>query len=428
MPKRKAPPRAAKRDPYSLEELLTSEKSALIDIDLHGKLAAFFSSPSRWAEISSADQNFIRSLLPPHVELNDDGSIPTSFWKYNSEFRLNCRNLQEDLRSGRMDPEWQRQAHQAMKERAAGKFDAFKEREFEQYWGQKQKVDYNYLAGHASKVRLEELLKAGLFKEGDVWSFDHTFGRGDNAVTIQKECKIVKLTDKTVTVAIPPGQLRFARRHEHVLPSDQADDVAYKDEDTTSRVENTADEDPVIDEASTMEVQANGDGKRLGTAGESDKNVDRLNGPIEDAGAEIAQTHVEQDHEPAVKMRSMDTNNGETYETTADAAEAQISAPETVRATSASGEDPGTTHAGSSSSPQSPNRTTWFVKEYDVILYEISGLYALERKILEFDGRAKPGSRTGSTWRDIRCRRNEQDMGSLFEMRDEYYAYRCQGK
>lgn len=33
--KRKAPPRAVKKDPYSLEELLTSSDSRLIDIDLH---------------------------------------------------------------------------------------------------------------------------------------------------------------------------------------------------------------------------------------------------------------------------------------------------------------------------------------------------------------------------------------------------------
>ena len=59
---------------------------------------------------------------------------------------------------------------------------------------------------------------------------------------------------------------------------------------------------------------------------------------------------------------------------------------------------------------------------FDVTLLEVTGLQALEKKILELDGRAKPGSRTASTWRDIRCHRNEQDIGSLFEIRDEYYA------
>lgn len=66
--------------------------------------------------------------------------------------------------------------------------------------------------------------------------------------------------------------------------------------------------------------------------------------------------------------------------------------------------------------------------DYDVILWKGTGLMALEKKIFEIDGRAKADWRTGSTWRDMRCRRNEQDMGSLFEMRDEYYAYKVAGK
>lgn len=155
-----------------------------------GKLSGFFSDPENWAQVSEEDKEYIRNLLPPNVELNDDGSIPLDFWKYNPEFRLDCRNLQEDLRAGRMDPEWQRQAQQAMEERAEGQFDNFKEREFEAFWGQKQKVDYSVLAGHASKVKFEDMLKAGLFKEGDIWTFDHTFGRGNNAVRIQKDCKV----------------------------------------------------------------------------------------------------------------------------------------------------------------------------------------------------------------------------------------------
>ncbi|KAL8957895.1 MAG: hypothetical protein Q9183_005945 [Haloplaca sp. 2 TL-2023] len=219
MSKRKAPPRAAKKDPWSAEQLLTSENSKLIDIDLHGKLAGFFSDPRHWAEVSDADKDYIRSLIPPNIELNDDGSIPTEFWKYNSEFRLDCRNLQEDLRNGRMDPEWQRQAHQAMKERAAGKFDNWKEKEFEEFWGQKQKVDWKVLAGDASQVKLEDMLKAGLFKVGDVWSFDHAFGRGDKGVRIQKDCKIVKIEGKTITFAIPPGTRRYARLLEQQSPA-----------------------------------------------------------------------------------------------------------------------------------------------------------------------------------------------------------------
>lgn len=155
-----------------------------------GKLADFFNDPEIWSQVSESDKDYIRSLLPPFVELNDDGSIPESFWKYNTEFRSQCRYLQEDLRVGRMDPEWQRQAYQAMKERAEGKFDSWKEKEFEEFWGQKQKVASNALAGHASKVQLEELLNKGLFQVGDMWTFSYTFRKGSTKIPVEKECKV----------------------------------------------------------------------------------------------------------------------------------------------------------------------------------------------------------------------------------------------
>ncbi|KAI4240071.1 MAG: hypothetical protein LQ352_007722 [Teloschistes flavicans] len=348
-PKRKAT--NTKADSWRLDELLTSQESKLIDVDLHGKLAGFFSDPENWAQVSDGDKEYIRSLLPPNVELNDDGSIPLEFWRYNSEFRLNCRNLQEDLRAGRMDPEWQRQALQAMEERAEGQFDDYKEREFEAFWGQKQKVDYSVLAGHASKVRLEDMLKAALFKEGDVWSFDHTFGRGNNAVRIHKDCKIVKIEGMKITVAIPPGTRRFARRLEEAGPPQQDTDVSESQ-------------------------------------------------PAEEVGSEA---------QPSLAVDSKSREESEPVHAT----------------TSESPTAPSTPHNGRNPvSPASARKDHLLEStEYDVILFETIGLQGFEKQILKIDGRAKPGSRTSSVWRDVRCFRNEQDIGSLFEMREEYYVY-----
>ncbi len=192
------------------------------------------------------------------MELNDDGSIPTSFWKYNPEFRLDCRNLQEDLRAGRMDPEWQRQAAQAMEERAAGHFDDFKEKEFEEYWGQKQKVEWDVLAGHASKVRLEELLNDELFKVGDVWCFDHTFGRGKDAIRVEKECKIVSIDGKSITLAIPPGHLKFARRLERRTPSPDDEVVAISSPIVATGPRMVIDEATEKEETSAADEDARG--------------------------------------------------------------------------------------------------------------------------------------------------------------------------
>lgn len=343
-----------------------------------GKLAGFFSDPENWAQVSDEDKDFIRSLLPPTVELNDDGSIPTEFWKYNPEFRLDCRNLQEDLRAGRMDPEWQRQAHQAMEERAAGKFDNFKEREFEEFWGQKQKVDWKVLAGDASQVKLDEMLKAGLFKAGDVWSFDHTFGKGENAVRIQKDCRvgspagvldvglskqIIQIKGKTISFAIPPGTLRFARRIAQAISSNY--DTAMTDSKSAipSVFENDAVKDAKMGEATVEDNEAKIKGTQTELADRTDekKSLD------------------ETDHEQASSLQAVAPCEG---------------SPTT--SSELSSIVPSTVHGEVTSSIPEANESLHPLSatdEYDVIPFSTSGLLALEKKILQIDGRAKPGSR-----------------------------------
>ncbi|KAL8916983.1 MAG: hypothetical protein Q9208_008238 [Pyrenodesmia sp. 3 TL-2023] len=426
--KRKAPARAAKKDPYSLEQLLTSSKSRLIDEDLHGKLVGFFSDPSNWAEVPDTDKEFIRSLLPPHVELNDDGSIPASFWKYNPEFRLDCRSLQEDLRSGRMDPVWQQQAAQAMEERAAGHFDDFKEKEFEEYWGQKQKVEWDVLAGHASKVRLEELLKEELFRVGDVWCFDHTFGRGGDAIRVEKECKIVSIDGKSITLAIPPGHLKYARRLERHTPSPDDEVMA-----TSSPAAATDSVAVNVAATSIEEVSAinddTGGGDSLALVVKPDANA--INSEPRITDTEKA-TDVQYDGEKTNTKDRLDLHIGSTDD-------GKNPQPSTVGPEPPSTQTSSPTKSSVLSDPPptsedipTPVKSTASDRldhlsaatEYDIILYTTTGLWDLEKEILKVDGRVKPGSRTASTWRVIRCRRNEQDMGSLFEMRDEYYAYK----
>ncbi|KAL8654644.1 MAG: hypothetical protein Q9226_003350 [Calogaya cf. arnoldii] len=417
MAKRKAPSRVSKKDAYDLDHLLTSDKSKLIDIDLHGTLADFFSDPDNWAQVSAEDKDFIRNLLPPHVELTDDGSIPNDFWKYNPEFRLDCRNLQEDLRAGRMNPEWQSQAHQAMEERATGAFDNFKEREFEQYWGQKQKVDWKYLAGDASKIKLEELLDAGLFKEGDIWSFDHTFGRGDEAVEIQKECKIVQINGKSVTFAIPPGQLKFARRFDHP-PSEPGNDQATTppQSDIPEVTANTVPDDVKMQESlSTIESPYN--------VLEPTSLVDRskVSDHGEDLSGVTAETKAEEG-KPDILVGDETQTSSTTATRKTDVEPVIPTAPSTPKRM------PMESSTQSSSPLSDIPDIVPAASDPGVIHFTTSTLWPLEKKIIEIDGRLPSSMRTASAWRDIRCRRNEQDMGSLFEMRDEYYAYQVAGR
>lgn len=69
-----------------------------------------------------------------------------------------------------------------------------------------------------------------------------------------------------------------------------------------------------------------------------------------------------------------------------------------------------------------PNRSA---TEEDVILHEIKSLQQLETRVLEIDGRVDPKSVPAvNAWRFIRCKRNNQDLGTLFEMREEFYIYK----
>lgn len=56
----------------------------------------------------------------------------------------------------------------------------------------------------------------------------------------------------------------------------------------------------------------------------------------------------------------------------------------------------------------------------NVILCTVENVKALETKILEVDGRVKNPSHRNA-WKMIRCLRNNQDLGSLFDIRESYY-------
>lgn len=63
-----------------------------------------------------------------------------------------------------------------------------------------------------------------------------------------------------------------------------------------------------------------------------------------------------------------------------------------------------------------------------VIHHEIKNLAQLMNKAIEIDGRLDPKDikqvPASSPWKFMRLKRNNQDLGTLFEMRDEFYAYK----
>lgn len=174
------------------EWLVTNEKSPLACEDLHAE----FSNPKTYENFTKSDWEDLRETLPPSVPINSDGySIPMTFFKYDSDFRRGIREFQEDLASGRLDPKWQSDAAQAMEERARGEFDAYKEDQFEAFWGQKQKLSHDAVAGESMKIKLDFLIQNKVFKVGDYFSYSRVFGRGKNGVLVEKDCKVSEVHD-----------------------------------------------------------------------------------------------------------------------------------------------------------------------------------------------------------------------------------------
>lgn len=150
----------------------------------------------------------ILSLLPEklHPNLEKSGNLdamipppPQSFLRYSNHWRDGIRQFQTDLQNGRYNPEWLRQADEARQQRADGDFDSFKEREYEQFWGQKQRTNPAELVGESGKVKLGTLVTAGVIRPGDVWKYSRVFGKDENRVEVVKEARVRR------TVPLRPG-------------------------------------------------------------------------------------------------------------------------------------------------------------------------------------------------------------------------------
>ena len=84
----------------------------------------------------------------------------------------------------------------------------------------------------------------------------------------------------------------------------------------------------------------------------------------------------------------------------------------------------GSNSNGTSSKTDGGHSSIPAVPEED-ILHSISKLTQLENKIVDIDGHFKSEDiATHNTWKSFRGIRNNQDLGSLFEMREEFYVYK----
>ena len=228
----------------------------------------------------------------------------------------------------------------------------------------------------------------------------------------------MNINGKSVTFAIPPGQLRFARNLNH-QSAPQNDQTTTPPLSTPAEsTANPADDEVMVDDPLCTVKTAQENLEPTSLVDQS-KRLDRAED--QDASTAVAQEQGQPDyvrHDSDVP--SVVVNQAE---------EEASNTRTTSRVPNRRHLESIIENSSQTSSPLSEIKDTpATTNDCGIIQFSISTLFPLEKKIIEIDGRLPSTTRTASTWRDIRCRRNEQDMGSLFEMRDEYYAYRVAGK
>ncbi|KAF7597318.1 hypothetical protein BBP40_006258 [Aspergillus hancockii] len=427
-PKRN-PGRAAK-DRWAEEKLMTSDTSQLIDLDLVKILA----HPEAWNCLDEAEKKEILDLLPedlhpcPRPSPDDPNAkippLPESFLRYSNNWRDGVRHFQLDLQNGRYDPVWLREAEEAMRQRAEGKFDKFKEEEYEQFWGQKQKMDKTLAAGQSRQVKLSTLIEHGVVREGDVWKYSRAFSKGRNKLLIEKEAKIVAVKDGSLTFAFPPDQRVFLST---VQSSPSNDSVTLDGAEAKEANGNRATAGVELNGTAESNGDAQPDSGQALEAESSNKRKSETETPQRGRGRPR-------------KMPKTLTGGGQEEASTEDTNTTQvavenINAPFTEEAVTpvvikiphsendhqilanASENHP----AAAEDVPQKSSIADSKSEEAEeIIVSDIQGPSALASKILEADGRVQQIPH-GNAWKEFRAFRNNQDMGSLWEVRQAWF-------
>ncbi|KAF3920350.1 hypothetical protein ABW20_dc0101462 [Dactylellina cionopaga] len=276
-PKAKAAGKSSKTGIWSANHLLTSKRSKIISAECN----AIFNE-STWGLFSDGEKKELLGLLHPiDTEITDPDQdpaeppprIPTPilFQNLNNDaFRTAFAELQDDLATGSYEPAYIKKAEEAMRLRIgpmADKIDDMKNKEFEEYWGQKQAVFFGD-AGQSANVTLYELCQHKMFKPGDVFEYKRTFQK---TLTVEKICvldKVELLEDGvgvrkkkdacTFTFRYPSGTGKFLRRVEKDgddAPGESTAETGKDEKDITIKVNNFAQfEVALLDEDGTVKA------------------------------------------------------------------------------------------------------------------------------------------------------------------------------
>lgn len=354
------------------------------------------------------------------------------YLKYDPDWRRFIREYQEDLSAGRYEPSWLREASEAMKERARGEFDIFKETEYEEFWGQKQKLAYTALAGESVNIRLSELLREGVLKVGDELSFRRPYKRDSGSWLVEKEMKVFWLCSEwshvlipsqilaikgvSMTLAVPPGRQRFASLK---TPIEQAA-AGVTNEVPAATPSHKSYKGSSRSEQKSVTVPAKG-GRKTRSCSKAELLRSETLLKTEIDNAKDTADRIPKDAETLESESPLDRQNSPGASTSMLSPAPTESSAENAQSVKLEEDEQSTTLLQKNVAQTDPPAS----QQEPALILEVNSLNKLEAQITDMDGRMSSKDVTArSAWRVIRVKRNNQDLGSLFEMREEYFAWK----
>ncbi|KAL9073171.1 MAG: hypothetical protein Q9157_004840 [Trypethelium eluteriae] len=130
-----------KAEKWDADHVVHSSNSRLVRLTA-SQLKKVLLDTRTWACLSAEEKDELVAMLPEQslprlLEDNTEPDMLHEYLRYNEVFSDDVGRFLEQLEHGELDPGWQKKAAEAMEMRARGDFDEWKEREYEEYWGQK---------------------------------------------------------------------------------------------------------------------------------------------------------------------------------------------------------------------------------------------------------------------------------------------------
>ena len=204
----------------AVSKLLTQPESVLAECaDPRDtvNLREMLGQPGAWNSLAREEKLELTRMIPGYEELRDwpeDEEIPNylqEHLRYDSVLGEACADFQRNLGKGYYTEEFLGLASYAMKERIKGTWDDEKDAKMEEYWGQKQEVDFKPAASISGRYSLSDLVKAGCIENGDVWLFERSTRDGRS---MKKEATTTSVDrgNGYLTFSYPPGRHETATK------------------------------------------------------------------------------------------------------------------------------------------------------------------------------------------------------------------------